>query len=125
MSTGCLTGSATPPHPYRCMTTRANWRPSNTHRGTPDARAAVRAYRRPMHQLALPRIARRGAVLIGTLVAWGVIAHPALAATRYASPNGAAPVETQCTDITLPCSLDTALQTAQDEDTLSLPNGTY
>jgi hypothetical protein len=78
-----------------------------------------------MHQLALTRIVHRGVVLVGTLIACGVIAHPALAATRFASPNGVAPVETQCTDITLPCSLDTALQTAQDQDTLSLANGTY
>jgi hypothetical protein len=65
------------------------------------------------------------APLVFAIVALGVNASPAFAATRYASPNGTAPLETQCTDITLPCSLDTALQTAQDQDTLSLANGTY
>jgi hypothetical protein len=69
-----------------------------------------------MHKLAL---------LVFAFVAFGVIAGPAFAATRYASPNGTAPLETQCTDITLPCSLDTALQAAQNQDTLSLANGTY
>src|SRR5690242_4280857 len=75
-----------------------------------------------MHTLSL---ARRAAVVACTLLGCGVAAHPALAATRFASPNGSAPVETQCTDVSLPCSLDNALQTAQDQDTISLANGTY
>lgn len=67
----------------------------------------------------------RAAVVACSLFAFGLLAGSAFAATRFASPNGTAPVETQCTDISLPCSLDTALQTAQDQDTISLANGTY
>src|SRR5690349_5819927 len=67
----------------------------------------------------------RAAVVACSLFAFGLLAGSASAATRFASPNGTAPVETQCTDISLPCSLDTALQTAQDQDTISLANGTY
>jgi len=67
----------------------------------------------------------RVALVVCSLAAFGLLANSAFAATRFASPNGTAPVETQCTDISLPCSLDTALQSAQDQDTLSLANGTY
>jgi hypothetical protein len=75
----------------------------------------------------MPKLAliRRGAALAFALAALAVFTGSAFAATRFASPNGTGPIETQCTDPSLPCSLDNALQTAQDQDTLSLANGTY
>src|SRR6185312_16398618 len=58
------------------------------------------------------------------LAAFGLFAAPALATTRYAAPGGA-PEASECTNVGAPCTLDTALASAKDGDSLSLAGGTY
>ena len=79
------------------------------------------------HELAPPpRIARRGVLLACTVAACGALAGPAFGATRYASVDGSqAPSASQCTDISAPCALATAIDSAAADDNLSLAPGTY
>ncbi len=68
---------------------------------------------------------RRLALVLGCVVAaCGWLASSTLAVTRYAAPSGRIEAST-CTDPAAPCTLSTALDSAQAEDTISLANGSY